>query len=59
MEYYTNRHLRDWFPKLPSYTAFVQRLNKLADSFIAISEILHEQIPTNENQKLCQLMDQL
>ena len=56
---YTNRHLRDCFPKLPSYTAFVQRLNKLADSFIAISEILHEQFPMNENQKLCQLMDSM
>ena len=28
---YADRHLRQWFPKLPSYTAFVQRLNKVAD----------------------------
>lgn len=27
---YANRHLRNWFPKLPSYTAFIQRLNKVA-----------------------------
>lgn len=56
---YTDRHLRGWFPKLPSYTAFIQRLNKLADSFIAIAEILHEQIPVNESQKMCQLIDSM
>jgi hypothetical protein len=28
---YADRHLRDWFPRLPSYTAFVQRLNKVVD----------------------------
>ncbi len=27
---YADRHLRDWFPCLPSYTAYVQRLNKVA-----------------------------
>ena len=26
---YADRHLREWFPQLPSYTAFVQRLNKV------------------------------
>src|SRR3990172_8524153 len=26
---YTKNHLMDWFPQLPSYTAFVQRLNRL------------------------------
>ena len=30
---YADRHLREWFPQLPSYTAFVQRLNKVADVF--------------------------
>ena len=30
---YAARHLRAWFPKLPSYVAFVQRLNRLADVF--------------------------
>ena len=30
---YADRHLRPWFLRLPSYTAFVQRLNKVADVF--------------------------
>jgi hypothetical protein len=30
---YANRHLRDWFSKLPSYVTFVQRLNKVAEVF--------------------------
>ena len=30
---YTQNHLLDWFPKLPSYQAFVNRLNKLGGAF--------------------------
>lgn len=40
---YANRHLRDWFPKLPSYTAFVQRLNKVADIFAPLLEIIQQE----------------
>lgn len=56
---YSNRHLRDWFPKLPSYTAFIQRLNRISDAFIVITEILHRQIPVNDSQRICQLMDSM
>lgn len=35
---YTDRHLRDWFPKLPSYEAYIQRLNKVADVFAPLLE---------------------
>ena len=28
-----DRHLRDWFPRLPSYPGFVQRLNKVSTLF--------------------------
>lgn len=37
---YTDRHLRDWFPKLPSYEAYIQRLNKVADVFAPLLEII-------------------
>ena len=37
---YVDRHLRDWFPKLPSYVAFVQRLNRVADAFSPLLEII-------------------
>jgi len=35
---YTDRHLRDWFPKLPSYEGYIQRLNKVADVFAPLLE---------------------
>lgn len=37
---YADRHLRDWFPRLPSYVAFVQRLNKVADVFAPLLETI-------------------
>ena len=40
---YTFNHLRDWFPKLPStYTAFVQRLNRVAGVFAPLVAVLLE-----------------
>ena len=48
---YADRHLRDWFPKLPSYTAYVQRLNKVADVFAPLLEVIqHEQEEKNKDQ---------
>jgi len=35
---YTKNHLLEWFPKLPSYQAFSDRLNKLAPAFQALAE---------------------
>ena len=52
---YADRHLRDWFPKLPSYVAFVQRLNKIADVFAPLLEIIQaeqEQTRLGETQSL-------
>ena len=35
---YTRNHLLEWFPKLPSYQAFSERLNRLAPAFQALAE---------------------
>ena len=35
---YGDRHLRPWFPRLPSYVAFVQRVNRVADVFAPLIE---------------------
>ena len=40
---YTDRHLREWFPRLPSYTAYVQRLNIVADVFASLLEIIQQE----------------
>ena len=35
---YTANHLSDWYPNLPSYEAFVQRLNRLSEVFPVLLE---------------------
>ncbi len=40
---YADRHLRGWFPRLPSYVAFVQRLNKVSDVFAPLLEIIQRE----------------
>jgi len=40
---YAERHLRGYFPKLPSYVAFVQRLNKVSGVFAPLLEIIQEE----------------
>jgi len=40
---YADRHLRPWFPKLPSYVAFVQRINRVADVFAPLLEIIQRE----------------
>ena len=42
---HASHHWRSWFPKLPSYVAFVQRINKLSTLFSPIIEALHQDIP--------------
>lgn len=37
---YAADHLRAWFPRLPSYPAFVVRLNRLGQAFAALAEAL-------------------
>lgn len=42
---YTQQHLRGWFPKLPSYQAFDNRLNAIAGAFgVLTNEVLKEGI---------------
>lgn len=33
-------HLRSWFPKLPSYVAFANRINRLSEAFRCLAETL-------------------
>jgi len=48
---YADRHLRPWFPRLPSYVAYVQRLNRMAYVFAPLLEtIQQEHAPTNRHQ---------
>ena len=48
---YASRHLKDWFPTLPSYVAFVQRLNQIQDIFVPLIERLQTKLPTHIQQE--------
>ncbi|MCO6428974.1 hypothetical protein [Nitrosomonas communis] len=40
---YAGRHLRDWFPRLPGYVAYVQRLNRVADVFALLLALIQQE----------------
>jgi len=44
---YTNNHLRHLFPDLPSYQAYVMRLNRLEDVFVPLIEEIQKNFPSN------------
>ncbi len=56
---YTDDHLRTWFPKLPSYVAFIQRINKLHELFIPMIEIMQTQLPQFFTQESIRLLDSM
>ena len=57
---HTSRHLRDWFPTLPGYGAFVQRLNKISHVFGPLIEALHHDLPAElRSQHLPRVIDSM
>ena len=40
---YADRHLRDWFVRLPGYVAYVQRLNQVADVFAPLLALIQQE----------------
>lgn len=49
----------DWFPKLPSYTAFVTRLNRLSEAFRSLVGILIEEFSGNDIDLNTSLLDSM
>ena len=43
---YEDHHLRDWFSRLPSYVAYVQRLNRVADVFAPLLALIQQKQET-------------
>ncbi|MBX7220204.1 MAG: transposase [Blastocatellia bacterium] len=56
---YAVDHLRAWFPRLPSYQAFAQRLNFLAGAFVRLTERLHTKLPPVNATPLIRVLDSL
>ena len=54
---YTDRHFREWFPMLPSYVAFVQRLNKVSHLFGDLVTVLYHDLPKDYMQEHPLLID--
>lgn len=56
-------HARDYwhhlFPRLPSYVAFVQRINKIQDVFIPLIAKLQARLPKSFSNKACRLLDSM
>lgn len=46
---FANDHLRSWFPLLPSYVAFTQRINRLSEAF----RLLTQNLTTNHTPSDC------
>jgi hypothetical protein len=57
--HYTNNHLKDWFPTLPGYVAFVQRLNRISEVFPALVESLQAYFLTHSELSEIHLMDSM
>lgn len=54
-----DRYLRPWFKSLPSYVAFVQRINRVSDVFVPLIESLQSKLPCNTFFETHQLMDSM
>jgi hypothetical protein len=56
---YTRDHLAPFFPHVPKYGAFVQRLNRLGDAFPLIAEYATEHIPDEDVIETVGLIDSM
>lgn len=56
---YTQNHLSEWFPKLPSYVAFIQRLNRLESLFPKLIECILNDFEGKDLMKNIRLIDSL
>ena len=46
---YAKKHLMGWFPHLPKYGAFDQRINKLSDIFVPLVDLMSTQLTNSLN----------
>jgi hypothetical protein len=51
---YVRNHLSEWFPKLPAYATYIQRLNRLSAAFSALLSSIQNDFPLlSEPEFLC------
>lgn len=56
---FAHKYLRSWFPRLPTYTAYVHRLNRLADCLPRLVEQLRADCPERSVRKSVLLVDSM
>jgi hypothetical protein len=56
---FANEHLRSWFPLLPTYEAFIMRINRLSEAFRNIADILLSNYCPKDCDLNTSLMDSL
>lgn len=56
---YARNHLMEWFPHLPSYVAFVQRLNRFDSLFPILIELILKDFPESEISQQIRLIDSM
>lgn len=56
---YTQDHLRAWFPKLPSYATYIQRLNRIADVFVPLISQIQQDFPPITDSTIIRLIDSM
>jgi len=56
---YTKNHLHDWFPKLPSYGGYIQRLNRINDIFPSLIKQIMSDAPRTDVLENIKLLDSM
>ena len=56
---YTINHLSGWFPGLPSYTAYIQRLNRISPVFSGLLPLIQNDFPPLPGPEFIRLIDSM
>jgi hypothetical protein len=56
---YTKDHLAEWFPRLPAYATYVQRLNRLAEVFVPLLGQMQQDFPPLKGEEMIRLIDSM
>lgn len=56
---FADNYLREWFPLLKSYVAFVKRVNRLAATFQALSSLVIEHCAVNNRSEVIRVVDSM
>jgi hypothetical protein len=56
---YVRNHLKEWFPKLPAYATYIQRLNRLSQVFARLLSLIQNDFPPLSDSGYVCLIDSM